>query len=72
MEYFIGQKIELLHNDETIKLKIVKAKESNCKGCFFRSNKNSCTRHTYNNMNDAFCIPMFRKDKKNIIFKQIK
>lgn len=72
MEYEIGQEIELIHDNKTIKLKIIKAKESNCKGCFFKSNKSSCIRNNYNNMKDAFCTPMFRKDKKNIIYKQIK
>ena len=72
MEYFIGQEIELIHNGKTIKLKVVKANNSNCIGCFFKSNKSSCIRNTYNNMNDAFCTPMFRADKNNIIFKQIK
>lgn len=73
MEYFIGQEIELIHNGENIKLKIEEDKTRNCEKCFFKvNNKSNCTRHDYNNMNDAFCTSMFRIDKKYIIYKQIK
>lgn len=72
MEYEIGQEIELLHNSETIKLKIEEDKTINCKNCFFRINKHdNCTKDVYY-MEDAYCTSMFRNDNKNIIFKQIK
>lgn len=72
MEYKIGQEIELLHNDETIKLKIEEDKNRNCKNCFFKPNWTSnCIRYIYN-MEDGYCTSTFRNDGKSIIYKQIK
>lgn len=74
MEYFIGQEIELIHDNKTIKLKVKETNRMTCKNCFFNINNKTirkCIRDNYN-MIDAFCSNIFRKDKKNIIFKQIK
>ena len=72
MEYFIGQEIELIHNKKTIKLKVEKDNGDGCENCFFSDNDGNCTRHDYSNMDEAFCSTVTRKDKNNIIYKQIK
>lgn len=73
MEYDIGQEIELIHDNKTIKLKIEEDNSLNCEKCFFSSIKGyRCVRHLYKNMCDAYCSSTIRNDKKSIIYKQIK
>lgn len=73
MEYDIGQEIELIHDNKTIKLKIEEDNSFNCKKCFFGRNKGrNCVRHLYSNMAEAFCSSVTRRDKNNVIYKQIK
>lgn len=76
MEYEIGQKIELIHNDEIVQIKVVEDEEKTCNSCFFYSNNNSeldfpCSRDKYN-LEEAYCSSLFRNDDKTIIYKQIK
>lgn len=73
MEYEIGQEIELIHDNKTIKLRI--EKNDNCENCFFNEGytfgKFLCTRNTYH-LSDAYCSKIIRTDKTSIIYKQIK
>ena len=69
MEYFIGQEIELIHNGKNITIKV---EEGHCDECMFHTiGYRPCKRVEYH-LSDAFCSSMARKDKKNIIYKQIK
>lgn len=72
MEYFIGQEIELIRDNTTIKLKIEEYNGESCKDCFFNHNYFGCIRDRYSNMKDAFCSSTGRNDGKNIIYKKIK
>lgn len=73
MEHEIDQVIELIHNNETVKLKIVE--QDNCKNCFFFNHKFGksapCIRHEYH-IEDYYCSKIFRSDGKSVIYKQIK
>lgn len=73
MEYEIDQEIELLHNGETIKLKI--ERNNNCKHCFFNIEsdfgKFDCIRNYYN-FSNAYCSSTIRTDKQSIIYRKIK
>lgn len=71
MQYKIGQTIKLFHNDKNIIVKVEEDKKSTCNNCFFVNEKGICLRNLYKNMNYAFCGSTFRKDNKNIIYKQI-
>lgn len=73
MEYFIGQEIELIHDNKTIKLKIEKSTRDTCENCFFLGKRKdgACLRERYN-LSTAYCTHLFRNDNQDIIFKQIK
>lgn len=74
MEHEVGEIVELIHDNKTFKLKVIE--QNGCNSCFFcncnRSIPNTlCSRHEYN-LADYNCSRIFRKDKKGIIYKQIK
>ena len=74
MEYEINETIELIHDNKTFKLKVIE--QNGCNFCFFNNRNRSipntfCSRHEYN-LADYHCSKIFRKDKKGIIYKQIK
>ena len=74
MEHDINQVIELIHDNETVKLKIVE--QDDCEQCFFFVNhkfgKNApCMRHEYH-IADYYCSKIFRSDGKSVIYKKIK
>lgn len=76
MEYEIDRTIELIHDNEIVKVKVVKDKEKTCNSCFFYDNNSSepdspCIRHKYH-LEEAYCSKLFRNDGKSIIYKQIK
>lgn len=74
MEHEIDETVELIHDNETVKLKVVE--QDNCEQCFFHNRynfeKNSlCMRHEYH-IADYYCSKIFRSDRKSVIYKQIK
>ena len=74
MEHEVGEIVEIIHDNKTIKLEVVE--QDFCSFCFFHNRYNfgttaPCMRHEYH-LEDYYCSKIFRNDRKSVIYKQIK
>ena len=65
------REIDEQFNYNGITLKVVKAQENYCTGCYFYTKENECDNENRRNITGS-CIAFVRKDLKNVIFKKVK